>query len=112
MDAPPIQYARTDDGVNIAYWTLGRGRPFISTPAIPGTHLGEEWNVAHLRAWYESVSRDRQLVRYDPRGFGLSDRDVTEISLETHIRDLAAVVANVGQAQVDLFAPSVRASRR
>ena len=23
MDAPPIQYARTDDGVNIAYWTLG-----------------------------------------------------------------------------------------
>ena len=25
MDAPPIQYARTDDGVNIAYWTLGQG---------------------------------------------------------------------------------------
>ncbi len=25
MDAPPIQYARTDDGVNIAYRTLGDG---------------------------------------------------------------------------------------
>ncbi len=25
MDAPQIQYARTDDGVNIAYWTLGEG---------------------------------------------------------------------------------------
>jgi len=25
MGAPPIQYARTEDGVNIAYWTLGRG---------------------------------------------------------------------------------------
>jgi hypothetical protein len=23
MDAPPIQYARTGDGVNIAYWTTG-----------------------------------------------------------------------------------------
>ena len=23
MDAPPIQYARTEDGVNIAYWTSG-----------------------------------------------------------------------------------------
>jgi hypothetical protein len=27
MDAPPIQYARTEDGVNIAYWTLGDGPP-------------------------------------------------------------------------------------
>ena len=26
MDAPPIQYARTEDGVNSAYWTLGEGR--------------------------------------------------------------------------------------
>ncbi len=23
MDAPPIQYARTEDGVNIAYWAEG-----------------------------------------------------------------------------------------
>lgn len=23
MDAPPIQYARAEDGVNIAYWTQG-----------------------------------------------------------------------------------------
>jgi hypothetical protein len=28
MDAPPIQYARTEDGVNIAYWTLGE-EPFL-----------------------------------------------------------------------------------
>jgi hypothetical protein len=25
MDAPPIQYTRTSDGVNIAYWTPGEG---------------------------------------------------------------------------------------
>jgi hypothetical protein len=24
MDAPPTQYARTEDGVNIAYWTRGK----------------------------------------------------------------------------------------
>jgi len=23
MDAPPIQYARTDDGVSVAYWIKG-----------------------------------------------------------------------------------------
>ncbi len=27
MDAPPIQYARTEDGVNIAYWTMGTAPP-------------------------------------------------------------------------------------
>ena len=26
MDAPPIQYARTEDGVNIAYWTVDHER--------------------------------------------------------------------------------------
>ena len=30
MDAPPIQYARTDDGVNIAYWTLGEDRHSVT----------------------------------------------------------------------------------
>jgi hypothetical protein len=25
MDAPPIQYARTDDGQTIIYWTLSFG---------------------------------------------------------------------------------------
>ena len=103
MDAPPIQYARTDDGVNIAYWTLGEGRPFISTPAIPGTHLREEWNVAHLRAWYESISRDRQVVRYDPRGFGLSDRDVAEVSLDADTQDDA-------ESQVDAMCDKLLAN--
>ena len=29
MDAPPIQYARTEGGVNIAYWTLGESGPSL-----------------------------------------------------------------------------------
>lgn len=29
MDAPPIQYARTADGVNVAYWTVGSGAPVV-----------------------------------------------------------------------------------
>ncbi len=27
MDAPPIQYARTEDGVKIAYWMVGPANP-------------------------------------------------------------------------------------
>ena len=29
MDAPPIQYAKTSDGVNIAYTTAGGGPPVV-----------------------------------------------------------------------------------
>ena len=31
MDTPPIQYARTEDGVNIAYWALGEGPSDLAT---------------------------------------------------------------------------------
>ena len=35
MDAPPIQYACTEDGVNIAYWTLGdRANQFVHSGNI------------------------------------------------------------------------------
>ncbi len=26
---PRIQYAKTENGVSIAYWTLGEGKPFV-----------------------------------------------------------------------------------
>ena len=29
---PSIQYTRTTDGVNIAYWTIGDGLPVIQVP--------------------------------------------------------------------------------
>ena len=37
MDAPPIQYARTDDGVNIAYSAMGNGPPLVM---CDGSFLG------------------------------------------------------------------------
>ena len=29
---PLIQYAKTSDGVSIAYWALGSGMPFVPVP--------------------------------------------------------------------------------
>ena len=37
---PRIQYAKTSDGVNIAYWTLGSGgTPLVLLPWIPFNHV-------------------------------------------------------------------------
>ncbi len=36
---PRIQYAQTEDGVNIAYWTLVEFMPALGSPSI-GAHTG------------------------------------------------------------------------
>ena len=46
MDAPPIQYARSEDGVNLAYWTL-RERSNPAVVIVP-------WGVGHLSMVWET----------------------------------------------------------
>ncbi len=101
---PRIQYAQTADGVSIAFWTLGEGMPLVEMPTIPATHLEVEWQNPEFRRWYERLARTRQLVRYDGRGMGLSDRDVADYSVDTHILDLEAVVDRLGLERFALFA--------
>jgi pimeloyl-ACP methyl ester carboxylesterase len=56
-----------------------------------------------LGPWLAELARGRTLVRYDPRGFGLSDREVRDVSLERHLEDFAAVVAAAGLARFALI---------
>ncbi|GAG06288.1 unnamed protein product, partial [marine sediment metagenome] len=101
---PRIQYAKTKDGVSIAFWTLGEGMPLVVAPMIPWSHIQREWQWPGYRAFYERLMRGRKLVRYDSRGSGLSDRDVTDFSLEAHLLDLDAVVDRLGLERFALFA--------
>jgi pimeloyl-ACP methyl ester carboxylesterase/DNA-binding winged helix-turn-helix (wHTH) protein len=92
-----IGFATTTDGVRIAYATSGAGPPLVL--AIGWfTHLknglsSPNYDSAGQLRWY---SRDHLVVRYDGRGFGLSDRNVTEFSLDARVRDLEAVVDALG----------------
>ncbi|MDP2674152.1 MAG: adenylate/guanylate cyclase domain-containing protein [Dehalococcoidia bacterium] len=101
---PRIQYAKTSDGVNIAFWTLGEGIPFVHMPMTAFSHGELEWQFAEMRRWYERLAHKRKLVRYDGRGSGLSDRNVTNYSLEAHMLDLEAVVDGLGLERFALFA--------
>ncbi|MDO8611214.1 MAG: adenylate/guanylate cyclase domain-containing protein [Dehalococcoidia bacterium] len=102
---PRIQYAQTEDGVSIAYWAMGEGPPLIVMPNIPLSHVELEVRIPEYRGWYESLIENGRLVRYDNRGSGLSDRDVSDFSLEAHIRDLSAVADQLGEEQFALLAP-------
>ncbi|MDP2673638.1 MAG: adenylate/guanylate cyclase domain-containing protein [Dehalococcoidia bacterium] len=92
---PRIQYAKTSDGVDIAFWTLGEGMPLVHTPFTFG-HIQMEWQFPDIRRWYERLAEKRRLVRYDIRGTGVSQREAPEFSLDSLLLDLDAVVDRAG----------------
>ena len=100
---PRIQYAKTSDGVSIAFWTLGEGAPLVYMPDL-FSHIELEWQNPELRAAYEWMAKRRMLVRYDGRGRGLSDRDVTDYSLDALVLDLEAVLDRLAPERFALFA--------
>jgi class 3 adenylate cyclase len=92
---PRIQYAKTADGVSVAFWTLGEGMPLVHMPLI-FSHIQMEWQIPECRRWYERLAEKRKLIRYDYRGFGLSERNVTDVSLDASVVDVEAVVDRLG----------------
>jgi class 3 adenylate cyclase/pimeloyl-ACP methyl ester carboxylesterase len=102
---PLIQYAKTSDGVSIAYYALGEGRPLIVlSPTLTTSILGE-WGIPSARRIAEVSSRNFTYIRFDPRGCGLSDRDVTDFSLEAMTRDVEAVADAATNCPFGIFAP-------
>ena len=100
MTEPRIQYAKTEDGVSIAYWTMGQGPPVIQVVGV-FSHLQKEWVFPERRAFYERLAENHTLLRFDQRGSGLSDRDVSDYSLDAHVMDIEAVARD---AALDRFA--------
>jgi class 3 adenylate cyclase len=104
MAEPRIQYTKTSDGVNIAYWTMGEGPPLVYLAGVLSSHTRMELQRPSARSFYERLSQHRQLVRYDWRASGLSDRNVSNHSLEALLLDLDAVVDRLGLDSFSLFA--------
>jgi pimeloyl-ACP methyl ester carboxylesterase/DNA-binding CsgD family transcriptional regulator len=99
---PRIRYAITVDGVSIAFWTLGKGEPLVYIAGGPWGHV-ELWDILECRQWYERLAQERMLVRYDIRGTGYSERDVSDHSLDALVADVETVVDRLGLDRFDMF---------
>jgi pimeloyl-ACP methyl ester carboxylesterase/DNA-binding CsgD family transcriptional regulator len=99
---PRIRYAITVDGVSIAFWTLGKGEPLVYMAGGPWGHV-ELWDIPEGRQWYERLAQQRMLVRYDIRGTGYSERDVSDHSLDALVADVEAVVDRLELDRFDMF---------
>ncbi len=90
-----IHFCRAHDGVRIAYaksGDLGGSAPALVKPGNWLTHLEVDWDSPVWRHWLAALGRDHMLVRYDARGCGLSDHEPAELSFESWVRDMEAVV--------------------
>ncbi|HEV8574347.1 MAG TPA: alpha/beta hydrolase [Dehalococcoidia bacterium] len=97
MMEPRIQYAKTSDGVSIAYAVFGEGPPLVYTPGAYGIGVHYYSHLSFSRRGIDQMAAaGLQVVRYDGRGTGASDRTETETSLETEVLDLEAVVERLG----------------
>lgn len=72
-------------------------------PPMPFSHIEREWAIPELQRRYRRLAADRRLVRYDARGFGMSDRSPVGASLDAHVEDLAAVLDQLEIRECDLY---------
>jgi class 3 adenylate cyclase/pimeloyl-ACP methyl ester carboxylesterase len=100
--AQTIKYCRAPDGVRLAYAISGSG-PFLVKSGNWLNHLEYDWESPIWRHVFRGLSREHTLIRYDPRGNGMSDWDVATVSLDAWVTDLETVVDAVGVERFPLL---------
>jgi len=98
MEAPPVQYTTTSDGVSIAWVEAGQGPALFYCTGAPWTHMRELF--AMWGPSFEAFFRLFRMVMFDARGSGMSERDVARVSAETQLLDAQAVI---DAAKLDRF---------
>jgi class 3 adenylate cyclase len=102
---PQIRYARTSDGVSIAFTVLGDGPIVVEASQVWGSLHAIQTGVLGRREWAARlVELGRGVASYDARGTGSSDRNVDDFSLTARVKDLEAVVDQLGVERFPLAA--------
>lgn len=99
---PPqdVRFCRSADGTRLAYAVHGSGPPLLIDTCWL-SHLEFDWESPVWRHFLLALGRIATVVRYDERGYGMSDRDVTDFGLDARVADVEAIADAAG---LDRFA--------
>lgn len=103
-----IRYCQSTDGIAIAYSVVGQGYPLVVMPTWLG-HLELDFVCPVKRHYWIELSKRFQLIRFDLRGFGLSERDIDDFSFDDLIADIETVTQHLGLKRFALLGPSAGA---
>ncbi len=105
---PDTRYAKTRDGVHIAYQVVGGGP--IDMVFVMGwtSNVEAMWEEPNLARFLTRLGSFTRLILFDKRGTGLSDRVPDEHlpSLEVRMDDARAVMDAVGSRRAVVFGVS------
>jgi pimeloyl-ACP methyl ester carboxylesterase len=100
-----IRFCRAADGTRIAWAVHGSGPPLVVVSCWLG-HLQYDWRSPVWRHFLDDLGAIATVVRYDERGFGMSDWAVDDFSLQARLGDLEAVLAATGLERFALLGMS------
>jgi len=100
-----IRFCTASDNTRLAYAKVGQGPPLVKVGNWM-SHLEYDWNSPVWQPWLENWSRFHTFYRYDPRGCGLSDWNVSDFSFDALVSDLETVVDAAELEQFELFSMS------
>jgi len=100
-----VRYARSQDGMRIAYAVTGQGPKILRTGHFL-THLEQDWTNAVWRPYLDRLGVGHSVVRYDQRGTGLSTGNPDDLSIEAQSNDLLAVADAASMDRFPLIATS------
>ena len=105
---PETRYAKTQDGLHIAYKAIGEGPiDLVYTPAFVN-HVEVIWEEPLVVRFLERLASFSRLIHFDKRGTGLSDPvpETALPTLEQRMDDLRAVMDAVGSERAALLGAS------
>ncbi len=100
-----IRYTASRDGTGIAWAECGDGPALLRGGHWLG-HLEHDWSSPVWRPLLDRLSSGRRLVRYDPRGTGLSDRQMNGATVEELADDMEAVANAAALETFPIYATS------
>lgn len=100
-----IRFCLSADGTQIAYATVGNGPPLVKAPNWMN-HLEYDWESPVWRHVLKEFASSHTLVRFDQCGNGLSDWEVENITFDSMVEDMHAVVEAAGLDRFPLFGVS------
>jgi pimeloyl-ACP methyl ester carboxylesterase len=105
MEVLKTRYAKTSDGVHIAYQVAGGG-PVDLVLVAGGLGLGQIWRGRHSGAFLQRLASFSRLILLDRRGTGLSDHVLDreqQLTLESRMEDVRAVMDAADSARATLL---------
>jgi pimeloyl-ACP methyl ester carboxylesterase/DNA-binding winged helix-turn-helix (wHTH) protein len=100
-----IEFAQTRDSAKLAYAIVGTGMPVVRA-AHWMTHLHWDWRTPLLASLFAHFTSKYRYLRYDGRGYGLSELGTGLTDIDKQIDDLEAVVHAAGLRRFRLVGTS------